>query len=424
MAGTIHCMSKVPDNFEPMPSRGPPNSANQPVKSGAQAVAKQDYVSLANFLEGRDSAQRVHKKDPHREALRTTGELVENREYVSAYECLKPVYDKVVSDMQRILARNFEFEANKLAREQRTPLAAAKTSLQKMKAYAQQVIDQFDRLLHDLESKPLVRMHIKKGRPTAAAATPPAEEAPPTTLASAQETRLDAITNPPLEIVLGDRRYRKAPYASPERGTLYAVRDKAGCERIIRVIGKSPDGTLVQIETLKDAEPSKKPIQLTADSLARQAAKGWCSLLLPVADDNDAPIVATQPEAPNTSAHAIIRLDSQNFGRCCADIARAKINYSTQLIKDVGDGPFRAGQYGKAFLVLEQLAIGFASAVASSRRAIADGRRALTAEKGKLSGKEIQERNAAFIRGEQLIYAAEREFSTILEGLRMYLSAR
>jgi hypothetical protein len=205
---------------------------------------------------------------------------------------------------------------------------------------------------------------------------------------------------------------------------LYAVRDKAGCERIIRVIGKSPDGALIQIETLERAEPSKKPIQLTVDSLARQAAKGCCSLLLPVAENEDAPTAATQPEAPNTSANAIIRLDSQNFGRCCADIVRAKINYSTQLIKDVGDGPFRAGHYEKAFLVFEQLAVGFTSAVASSRRAIADGRRALTAEKGKLSGKEIQERNAAFIRSEQLIYAAEREFSTILEGLRMYLRAR
>ena len=118
-----------------------------------------------------------------------------------------------------------------------------------------------------------------------------------------------------------------------------------------------------------------------------------------------------------------MRLDSQNFGRCCGDIARAKINFSTQLIKDVGDGPFRAGKYEQAFLNFEQLAIGFNSAVAASRRAIEDGRRALTAEKGNLSGKEIQERTAAFVRNEQLIHTAEREFSTILEGLRMYLRA-
>jgi hypothetical protein len=62
--------------------------------------------------------------------------------------------------------------------------------------------------------------------------------------------------------------------------------------------------------------------------------------------------------------------------------------------------------------------------VSASRREIADGRRKLTAEKGKLSGKEIQERTAAFIRSEHLIHTAEREFSTILEGLRMYLRSR
>jgi hypothetical protein len=119
-----------------------------------------------------------------------------------------------------------------------------------------------------------------------------------------------------------------------------------------------------------------------------------------------------------------MRLDIQNFGRCCGDIVRANIKFGTQLIKDVGDGPFRAGNYEQAFLTFEQLAVGFTAAVGNSRRAIADGRRALTAEKGKLSGKEIQERTAAFIRSEQLIHTAEREFSTILEGLRMHLRAQ
>jgi hypothetical protein len=119
----------------------------------------------------------------------------------------------------------------------------------------------------------------------------------------------------------------------------------------------------------------------------------------------------------------MMRIDSQNFGRCCADIVRANLNFSTQLIKDVGDGPFRAGKYEQAFLNFEQLAIGFNSAVGASRREIAEGRRQLTAEKGNLSGKEIQERTAAYIRHEQLIHTAEREFSTILEGLRMYLRA-
>jgi hypothetical protein len=119
-----------------------------------------------------------------------------------------------------------------------------------------------------------------------------------------------------------------------------------------------------------------------------------------------------------------MRLDIQNFGRCCGDIARANIKFDTQLIKDVGDGPFRAGNYEQAFVTFEQIASGFNSAVANSRRAIADGRRTLNDQRMKLSGKEIQERTAAFVRGEQLIHTAEREFSTILEGLRMYLRAK
>jgi hypothetical protein len=131
-----------------------------------------------------------------------------------------------------------------------------------------------------------------------------------------------------------------------------------------------------------------------------------------------------QPAASNTDTNVTMRIDSQNFGRCCADIVRANIKFDTQLIKDIGDGPFRAGNYEQAFLTFEQIAISFTSAVANSRRVIADGRRALTAEKGKLSGKEIEERKAAFIRSEQLIQTAEREFSTILEGLRTYLRAQ
>jgi hypothetical protein len=59
--------------------------------------------------------------------------------------------------------------------------------------------------------------------------------------------------------------------------------------------------------------------------------------------------------------------------------------------------------------------------VNTSRQQIAEGRRILIAEKGNLSGREVQERTAAFVRREQRIYSAEREFSTILEGLRMYL---
>jgi hypothetical protein len=402
-----------------------PNSLQKATKPGIQAITKESYLSVAGFLEGRENLQRVHKKDPHGEALRKAGEMYERREFVPAYESFKPVYDKVVSDMQRILARSMEFEANKLAREQQKPLKAAKEHVQNIKAHAQQVIDQFQRLRQDLESKPLVRVHLKKVGSSGTAATPPAGEAPTTTANSAIETRPDPDSPPPpLDVVIGDRRYRKAAYTPPEKGVLYSVRDKSKGERIIRVIGKSPDGAVVQVETLKDGEPSKQPVQVAVDSLARQAARGWCSLLLPITEQQEAPAVAKQPAASKPTENVITRLDIQNFGRCCADIVRANIRFDTQLIKDVGDGPFRAGRYEQAFLTFEQCAVGFNSAVASSRQAIADGRRALTAEKGKLSGKEIQERSAAFVRGEQLIQKAQREFSTILEGLRMHLRAQ
>jgi hypothetical protein len=389
--------------------------------SAQKVVSQEDYLFLASLLEGKGRIQRVHKKEPHGQSLRNAGEMYGNREYVSAYECLKPAYDKVVSDMERILARNLEFEANKVAREQRKPLSVVKRNIQSLKAYAQQVIDELNRLLQDLTGKPLVRVHIKKCRSAAVAATPLQPDSPSTSLVSATETRLDTNANPPIEVIIGDRHYRKAPYVPPEKEILYSVRDKARGERIIRVIAKSPDGSLVQVETLEDGRPSKQPIQLTVDSLARQAEKGWCNVLLPVAEKEEPQAHANQPAASDNAANVIMRLDIQNFGRCCADIARANIRFDTQLIKDVGDGPFRAGHYEQAFLTFEQFAVGFSSAVASSRRAIADGRRALTAEKRKLSGKEIQERNAAFVRNEQLIHTAEREFSKILEGLRMYL---
>ena len=124
------------------------------------------------FFRGARAAQRVFKKDPNGEAVRTTAELYGNREYVAAYECFKPAYDKVVGDMQRVLARNMEFEANKLAQKQHVSIAVAKERVQNIRAHAQQVIDQFDRLMRDLESKPLVRAYIKKGgRATAAVET-------------------------------------------------------------------------------------------------------------------------------------------------------------------------------------------------------------------------------------------------------------
>ena len=203
---------------------------------------------------------------------------------------------------------------------------------------------------------------------------------------------------------------------------LYCVRDKAGSERAIRIVAKSPDGNQVEVVKIDAGVPSQRTTRLTVDSLAKQAAKGWCHVLVGAAE-RDASPTATVQSGQDASAGAMLRLDIQNFGRCCADIARANIKFSTQLIKDVGDGPFRAGNFEKAFLMFEQLAVGFNSAVGNSRREIADGRRTLAAEKEKLSGKEIQERSAAFIRSEQLIHTAEREFSTILEGLRMYLRA-
>jgi hypothetical protein len=387
-------------------------------------VTKNEYDFLASLLGGKENSPRVLKKNPQSDALSTTGQLYENREYVAAYECFKPVYDRVVADMQRVLARNVEFEANKLAKSLGKPLPAAKERVLNIRSHAQQVLEQFERLLSDLESKPLVRHHIKKGESKVAELAP--EEAPPTILNSASETRLDAKVSQPIDVTSSGARYTKAPYVPPQVGNIYLVRDKLKNERVIRVTGVSADGALVQIQTLKDGEPSTQTIELPVESLARQAEKGWCSLLLPSVEDKDedAAEVAIAPAAPDPVAGSTIRLDSQNFSRCCADIVRANLKFSTQLIKDVADGPFRAGNFDQAFLTFEQLAVQFNSAVGNSRRAIADGRRTLAAEKNKLSGKEVQDRTAAFLRSEQLIHTAEREFSTILEGLRMCLRSQ
>jgi hypothetical protein len=229
-----------------------------------------------------------------------------------------------------------------------------------------------------------------------------------------------------MEVALGDVRYRKVPYAAPERGSVYSVRDKSKGDRIIRIVEVSADGGHAQVEVLEEGKPPKQPIQVAVDSLARQAAKGWCSLLVSLAEQEPPPRSGVRQGKGEEGAATEfnLRLDIQNFGRCCGDIARANIKFDTQLIKDVGDGPFRAGNFEQAFVTFEQIASGFNSAVASSRRAIAEGRRALNDQKLKLSGKEIQERTAGFVRGEQLIHTAEREFSTILEGLRMFLRAK
>ena len=399
-------------------------------KADGPGVTKDNYLSLASFLEGNVRNPFARKKNPQGEALREAGERYGRLDFVAAYMCFKPAHEKAVSDMQRVLARNVEFEANKLAKSQQKPLAAAKETVQRMRMHAQQVIDQFDSLLADLEGKRQVQALLARGEGRGARGE--AEITPPgATADSAQQceagTRVPlpskSAVAPPDEIVSGEGRYRKAPYSPPEKGALYAVRDKAKGERIIRIIGVSPDGAQIQVEVLENGEPSKQPIQLAVESLARQAAKGWCSLLLPVTEQEEVSVAAHQPAASDITANVNMRLDSQNFGRCCADIVRANIRFDIQLIKDVADGPFRAGNYEQAFLRFEQSAVGFSSAVANSRQAIASGRRALTAEKGKLSGKEIQDRNAAFVRSEHLIHTAEREFSTILEGLRMFMRA-
>jgi hypothetical protein len=413
-------MSKPPDHVGPSKQ---PHAAGKTATAGAAPVTKNDFLLLAALLGGKDNLHRGQRQDFYTKALNAAGELYEKREFVSAYESFQPVYDRIIADMQRVLARNAEFEANKVAKEQRKPLAAAKEYVQKMKSNAQQVVNQLERLLLELKSKPLVRMHLKKSGGAIAAPTKSAVEAATTTLNSANETRVDTHRAVLLEVASGENRYTKAPYAPPEKGALYAVRDKTGGERIIQVIAKSPDSAFVQVQVVQHGKPSNQIIQLAAESLARQAAKGWCHLLIPV-HPGEAVTNPHQQTAENVEQIAMMRLDSQNFGRCCADIVRANIKFSTQLIKDVADGPFRAGNYEQAFLTFEQLAVGFNSAVANSRRAIADGRRALNAEKTNLSGKEIQDRTAAFTRSEQLIHTAEREFSTILEGLRMYLRAQ
>jgi hypothetical protein len=400
-----------------------PPPSQKGIPAGSKPVTSDDYRFLASLLEGR-GLQRIQKKDPYGQALLATGDLYEEREYAAAYDSFKPVYDKIAADMQRVLTRNLEFAANKLAKERQMPLAAAKENVQKMKTYAQQVIDQLDRLLRDLESKPMVRIHLKQRASEAPAESAPEEESPPTTASGTNETRVDAAALPASEILSDGRRYAKAPYSPPETGALYSVRDKVKGDRIIRIIGKRPDGAVVQVEVISNGVPSKHPIELAVDALASQAVKGWCCLLIPVDETQEARGAAIQPRESDASPNAIMRLDIQNFGRCCADINRAHIKFDTQLIKDVGDGPFRAGHYEQAFLTFEQFAMGFTSAVASSRRGIADGRRALNSEKGSLSGKEIQERTAAFVRHEQLISTAEREFSKILEGLRTYLRAK
>ena len=210
-----------------------------------------------------------------------------NREFVSAYECFKPAYEKVVGDMQRVLARNIEFEANKLAQKQRVPIAAAKERVQNIRAHAQQVMDQFDRLMRDLESKPLVRAYIKKGGSATCRRAASRRTASrwnrrrPLSIARMKRGWKPAMAAP-VEVVCGESRYVKAPYAPPEMGSLYSVRDKAKGERIIRVIAIDSDGGQIQVEILEEGNPSKAadsargrfPCQAGGQGLVQLACSG------------------------------------------------------------------------------------------------------------------------------------------------------
>jgi hypothetical protein len=242
--------------------------------------------------------------------------------------------------------------------------------------------------------------------------------------------------------------FEKEPYAPPVPGCHYSVRDKHKGERIVRVVDVSQDHTLVQVRVLKDGHAATGPIPVAIEALDRQAEKGWCNRLTPVevlakepADQRaeepveahqeepvdfheEAPNAESQPVASSPTSTAEMRLNSQHFHRCCGEIARAQIQFDAHVIREIGDGPFRAGDYEQAFQKFEQIAMLFTAAVANSRRAIGDARRELAASKLKLSGPEIQQRTAGFARSEQLINTAEREFNTIFEGLRLCAQAQ
>src|SRR4051812_21596300 len=59
-----------------------PKEANSGAKPGTQPVTKNDYLSLAGFLQGGESAQRVYKKDPNGAAVPSTAGCYKKREYV------------------------------------------------------------------------------------------------------------------------------------------------------------------------------------------------------------------------------------------------------------------------------------------------------------------------------------------------------
>ena len=104
-------MGSPRDNQVPKAMQAPSGPPGRTGESLAKPITAADYSSLASFLHRREQLQRGVKREPHSEAIRTAGEQFERREYVAAYETFKPVYDRIVTDMQRVLARNSELEA-------------------------------------------------------------------------------------------------------------------------------------------------------------------------------------------------------------------------------------------------------------------------------------------------------------------------
>src|SRR5262245_50841845 len=181
------------------------------------------------------------------------------------------------------------------------------------------------------------------------------------------------------EIASGDMLFEKEPYAAPEPGCLYSVLDRRKGERIVRVVDVSEDHRQVQVEVLENGQAATEPIPVAVDALDRQAEKGWCNRLKPLDSHEEAPDAPSEPAASSPVSTAVMRLDSQHFHRCCGEIARANIQFDTHVVREIGDGPFRAGDYEQAFQKFEQISIMFTAALANSRRAIADGRRDLAA---------------------------------------------
>jgi hypothetical protein len=99
-------MSKRSEDVKPADSGKRLGSRNDAGTAVAAPVTKKDFLALAASLGGRESVQRVLKKDAFTQALSAAGELYESREFVAAYERFQPVYEKVVADLQRVLARN------------------------------------------------------------------------------------------------------------------------------------------------------------------------------------------------------------------------------------------------------------------------------------------------------------------------------